>query len=102
MNKITMLILGMIVVTYLPRLIPFILMGNKKIPKKFEEFLNYIPYAALGALIIPGFSSAIPGNFSSSLAGLLVALLIGFFRGGVILPVIGAILTCMMFLKFGI
>lgn len=102
MNKIYMLILGMMLVTYLPRLVPFILMGNKKIPARIEEFLSYIPYAALGALIIPGFASAIPGHFFSSLCGIVVALLLGYFKGGVVLPVIGAILASMLFINIGL
>ncbi len=102
MNRIHMLILGMMVATYLPRLIPFLLMGNKKIPAKIEEFLSYIPYAALGALIIPGFATAIPGHFTASLIGILVALVIGFYKHGVVLPVIGAILASMVLISIGL
>lgn len=102
MNKIYMLILGMMIVTYLPRLIPFILMGDKKIPVRIEEFLSYIPYAALGALIIPGFTSAIPGHFYPSLAGIIASLVLGYFKGGVVIPVIGAILTSMIFISIGL
>lgn len=102
MNNVYVLILCMMVVTYLPRFIPLLLMRNKKIPKKVEEFLSYIPYAALGALIIPGFATAIEGHFFVSLAGTLVALLIGYYKGGNVLPVLGAIGTCMLLVNMGI
>ena len=91
-----MLILGMMIVTYLPRFVPFLLMNNRKIPSKVEEFLSYIPYTALGALIIPGFTTAIPGHWVVSFAGILTALVLGYFKGGVVTPVLGAIGTCML------
>lgn len=81
MSKVYVLILGMMIVTYLPRLIPFVIIGNKEVPEKVEELLSYIPYAALGALIIPGFATAIPGHFRVSLAGILAALIFGYIKG---------------------
>lgn len=102
MNNTYMLILGMMIVTYLPRLIPFLLMNDKKIPLKMEEFLSYIPYAALGALIIPGFITAIPGHWLVSLAGILIALLLGYLKGGVVVPVLGSIAVCMLLMNLGI
>lgn len=101
-NNIYILILGMMVVTYLPRLIPFLIMNNKKIPYKFELFLGYIPYAALGALIIPGFIQAIPGHSIVSFFALLSAAIICYFKGGIILPVIASIITCIILLTLGI
>lgn len=102
MNSVYILILGMMVVTYLPRLIPFLIMNNKKIPAKFELFLGYIPYAALGALITPGFIQAIPGHELVSFLALLSAAIICYFRGGLILPVTASIITCMILLSLGI
>lgn len=102
MNNIYMLILGMMIVTYLPRFVPFLLMNNRKIPSKAEEFLSYIPYAALGALIIPGFITAIPGHWMVSLIGILTALVLGYLKNGVVIPVVGAICTCMLLVNLGI
>lgn len=102
MNNIFMLILGMMIVTYLPRLVPFLLMNDKKIPSKMEEFLSYIPYAALGALIIPGFLTAIPGHWLVSIVGIFTALLLAYLKGGVVIPVVGSILTCILLVNCGI
>lgn len=102
MNNLYMLILCMMIVTYLPRFIPFLLMNNRKIPPKMEEFLSYIPYAALGALIIPGFTTAIPGHWIVSLAGILTALVLGYLKTGVVIPVFGSICTCMLLVNWGI
>jgi len=102
MNRIYVLILGMMLVTYLPRLIPLVIMGNKSIPVKVEEFLSYIPYAALGALIVPGFLSAIPEHLMSSLLGILVALILGYYKGGVVFPVVGAVVASMLVINIGL
>lgn len=102
MNSTWLMIGGMALVTYLPRLLPFLMVSGKKLPRKFELFLGYIPYAALGALIIPGFLTAIPGHSLVAAAGLLAALLLSFVKEGVVVPVIGAIGCCFLLLQIGI
>jgi len=52
--KIFLLILGMTLVTYLPRLLPAIFLDRFEFPGWFKRWLKNIPYAALGALIFPG------------------------------------------------
>ncbi len=48
------LIVGMMAVTYIPRLLPGLWVGRYRLPPAFERWLQNIPYAALGALIFPG------------------------------------------------
>jgi branched-subunit amino acid transport protein len=48
------IILGMMAVTYVPRLLPGLLLQRNQMPPTFEKWLKNIPYAALGALIFPG------------------------------------------------
>ena len=52
--KITLVILGMALVTYLPRLLPALVLDRIQFPAWFNRWLKSIPYAALGALIFPG------------------------------------------------
>ena len=52
-NNIFLLILGMAAVTYIPRLLPFLVLSNQQIPERLNAFLKCIPAAAIGALIIP-------------------------------------------------
>ena len=54
MNTADMMILGCALVTFIPRLIPAIFVGQINFDKKMEKFLDLIPYTALSALIIPG------------------------------------------------
>ena len=85
------LILGMAAVTYGPRLLPFLFFSRTHLPRPVEAFLKCIPAAAIGALIIPGVTSATPGMPAAALVGLLFTAAYGFFRGGIIVPVLGAV-----------
>ena len=49
------LIAGCALVTWLPRILPFTIVKNIKIPNLFMKWLNYIPVCILSALIIDSF-----------------------------------------------
>lgn len=51
--KIYLLILGMWVVNYLPRLLPMIILSKMKIPRVVIDWLGFIPAAVLAAIIVP-------------------------------------------------
>jgi len=93
MDNIILLILGMAGVTYIPRLLPFFLIGSNKLPERVDAFLKCIPIAALGALIVPGVFNAVPGEPVAVVCGMGFALVIGLWRGGIIIPVIGSVAT---------
>lgn len=92
MNNYILLILGMMFVTYIPRLLPFIVLSRTDIPVRLRKFLQFIPYTALGALIIPGVFSATPEMPQAALVGIGFAFFYGWHRGGIIIPVLGSIL----------
>ena len=91
MDNLGFIILGMAVATYIPRLIPFLILTDREIPKRVDSFLKSIPVAAIGALIVPGMFHATPDNPAAGIAGMTFTLFIGLWRGGVILPVLGAV-----------
>lgn len=43
----------MVLVTFIPRFLPLILLGNKKLPEKVVLWLSFIPAAVLAALLAP-------------------------------------------------
>ncbi|MDT8377479.1 MAG: AzlD domain-containing protein [Desulfotignum sp.] len=92
------LILGMAAVTYIPRLMPFLLLNRLRIPHKVNAFLKAIPVAAIGALIVPGVLTATPELPAAALAGMGFTLVYGLFRGGIIVPVLGAVGTAWLML----
>ncbi len=93
MSKTMWIILALMVVTYIPRLLPFVLISDKKLPDKLNRFLEYVPYAALGALIIPGALSTIPGHPIATGVGLAFAFLYSYLKGGMIITVVGGIIA---------
>jgi len=52
-GKVAIYILIMALVTYLIRMIPFVLIRKKIKSRYIRNFLYYIPYAVLGAMTIP-------------------------------------------------
>jgi branched-subunit amino acid transport protein len=48
-----LLVLGMGIVTYLPRWIPLILLSRRPMPEWLRQWLDFIPVAVLSALILP-------------------------------------------------
>ncbi len=93
MDNLIFLILGMAAVTYIPRLIPFFLIGGNQLPKRVDAFLKCIPIAAIGALIIPGVFTAVPNEPIAVVCGMGFALIYGFWKGGIIIPVLGSVMA---------
>lgn len=79
-------------VTYLTRVIPLALVQKKIKNIYIQSFLIYMPYGVLASMTIPDvfYSTA---NLVSAIAGLLVALLLGFLRKGLLTVALSAIAT---------
>ena len=79
-------------ITYLVRMLPFVLF-RKKIKNNFlKSFFYYIPYAVLAAMTLPAIlysTSSIP----SAASGLAVALLLAFFERGLLTVAVGSCLA---------
>ncbi len=97
MNNYIILILGMAAVTYIPRLAPFLMLSGKELPQSLRRFLSFIPCTALGALIIPGVFSSIPQSPHAAMLGFGFAVIYSWFRGGIIVPVLGSIVVAFLF-----
>ena len=80
MNKaLFFLILGMALVTYLPRLLPLVFGLTGALPSWLKRFLSFVPYALLSALIFPEVLYS-TGSVTSAVAGALAALVLAFYR----------------------
>jgi branched-subunit amino acid transport protein len=53
MNTTWIIIIGMMLVTFLPRVMPILLLPGRKIPKIIERWLSLIAPAVLSALLLP-------------------------------------------------
>jgi len=52
-NLITLIIVGMMLVTYIPRLFPILFLSGKTLPPLFVSWLRLVPPAVLSAMLFP-------------------------------------------------
>lgn len=86
-------IIGMAIVTVLPRIIPAFIVERLKFPQWVNYWLSAVPYAALGALIFPGILTVVPDQPWIGLVGGLVAIILSIFRFHMVIIVLGAAFT---------
>jgi branched-subunit amino acid transport protein len=53
MQTFLWIVAGMVAVTYLPRLIPMLILSRMEIPEGFRRWLQFVPVAVLSALLAP-------------------------------------------------
>lgn len=85
------LIIGMGLVTYIPRLLPLMFLSNKKMDKKLEEFLGYIPYTSLSILLVRGITTASHEMMIPTIMGVGAAAIIAYIKGNLVLSVLAGI-----------
>ncbi|WP_371373152.1 AzlD domain-containing protein [Sporomusa aerivorans] len=95
------LILGMMLVTFVPRLLPWFVLAERPLPPLLRRFLFYIPYTALGALITRGVLDATADMTLITLAGIGVAAACSWYRGGLVSSVAAAIIAVFLLLSAG-
>jgi branched-subunit amino acid transport protein len=88
---IWVMIAGMCLVTFVPRVIPLLLGRELALPAWIRRWLSYFPYAALGALIFPGVLTIIPGRPWIGVGAGAVAALLALKARNAIFPVLAAI-----------
>lgn len=80
----------MALVTYIPRVLP-VTIFRKNIKSRFwRSFLDYTPYAVLGALTFPDIFYS-TGHFASAAVGCVVAVILGYFRKSLVVVAVAAI-----------
>lgn len=94
-----LIILGMALVTYIPRMLPLVFLDVDRIPSWFQRILRNVPYAALGALIFPGILT-IHENIWYGIIGGLTAIIVAFLGANLIVVVMSSIAVLMIFTTF--
>ena len=95
---IPLLILGMALVTFLPRVIPAFLVDRIHLNRYLERYLRLIPYTAMTALIFPGVLSVDPLRWYVGVIGAVVAILLSLIpRMPSWVVVIGSVLSILIF-----
>lgn len=95
MKNFWIYVLVMFAVTYLVRVLPFLIF-RKKIENKFvRSFLAYIPYTVLGAMTFPAVFYA-TGSMLTAAAGVVVALILAYRGKGLFGVAVFASLTAFL------
>ena len=82
----------MALVTYIPRVLPLTVFQGKIKSRFLRNFLQYVPYAALGAMTFPGIFYA-TDQLICAVLGTAVAVAAAFFGGSLLVVAICAVLA---------
>lgn len=93
------LIVGMAIVTFLPRLIPMMILKDRPIDPKLEQFLIYIPFTSLSILIIRGIMESSSEIFLATVVGIGVAGIVSWIKENLVLSVLAGILGSLIMLN---
>lgn len=80
----------MAVVTYLPRMLPLVVLHRLQLPPFLRRQLRFIPFAALGALIFPSVLSS-TDRPATAVIGVCAAITLSLLRANLLLVVVGSI-----------
>jgi len=89
------LVLAMALVTYIPRMLPLVLLRHAGLPPFIKRFMVFIPYAALGALIFPSVLSS-TGRIETALAGCIAAILLSWLEVNLVFVISGGIMAALL------
>jgi branched-subunit amino acid transport protein len=85
-----LLVILMAAVTFIPRVLPMVSLQHVKLPRFLKRQFEFVPYAALSALIFPGILTS-TGRWDSAVAGALAAIALTLGRLNLFFVVIGSI-----------
>ena len=97
MNNYLLLIAGCCIVTWIPRVLPFIFAKKLEFPKKLQLFLSYLPICILAALLFQSLLAVQTGKmpvlkFQETLA-CIQTLIVGYYTKDLMKIVITGIIT---------
>lgn len=98
-TSLFLIIIGMAVVTYIPRMLPLIFLNVDRIPPSIQNILKNVPYAALGALIFPAILQ-FHENIWFGIIGGLTAIIVSYIGAHLIVVVISSIAVLILFSMF--
>jgi len=90
--KTEYIILGIAVMaltTYVIRMLPMAIFRKKITNVRVRSFLYYVPYAVLAAMTFPAIFSS-TGTTASAVAGCAAAILLAYFKKGLLTVAVGA------------
>ena len=74
--NVWIIIVGMMLVTFIPRAIPAFFVEKMRFGRRFEKFIGLIPYTAMTALIFPGVLNMDSAHWYVGVIGAVAAILL--------------------------
>lgn len=99
MKGLLPLILGMTLVTFIPRFIPLIFLKDREINPKVRKFLLYIPFTSLSILITKGILDSSSDMLLPTFIGISVAGVASYLKGNLVLSVFLGIVASFIILN---
>jgi branched-subunit amino acid transport protein len=99
-SEVMWMIIGMGLVTYIPRMLPFVLFKGKELPPFIQGVLRNVPYATLGALIFPAIFLIQRDDIWYGILGAAAAFIAAFLGANVIVVVLGSITVLVLYSYF--
>lgn len=97
--KALIAVILMAIVTYIPRVVPILVVKGKLNSPFLKAFLSYVPYAVLGAMTFPQILYS-TSSVTSAVVGLVVAVALAFFNQKLLTVALGAIFSVYLFELF--
>jgi branched-subunit amino acid transport protein len=91
MTYVIVVIVGMTLVTYLPRSLPLLFRSRGRLSERQIRALRLIPVTAIGALVIPGGFVSVDGRIGMSAVGLAAAVALSLFARHPFVVVVGSV-----------
>ena len=99
MSNYLPLIIGMGIVTYIPRMVPLLFLTKKELNPKIKQFLQYIPYTSLSILIVRGVLTSSKELMLPTIIGIAIAGLVAYFKSNLVLSVLAGILASFLIIN---
>ena len=90
----------MALITYIIRVTPMIVFRQKIENNRIKSFLYYIPYTVLAAMTFPAIFSSTQSQ-TGAIAGCIVAVLLAYFKRGLLTVALGAAGTVLLVSMLG-
>ncbi len=90
----------MALVTYLVRVLPMVIFRKKITNVRVKSFLYYVPYAVLSAMTFPAIFTS-TGSVPSAVAGCTAAVVLAYFKKGLLTVAVGAATAVFMVQMLG-
>lgn len=75
--------------TYLIRVLPMVVFRKKITNIRVKSFLYYVPYTVLAAMTFPSIFTS-TGTLASGIVGCMTALVLAYFKRGLVIVALGA------------